>query len=150
MAVTSVLAEYESAWGSDDPEALSRLYAGSATLYPAEGGVVTGRAGLRDYFGRLLPKVAPMRTQVVEFKASGDLAFVTVQVPYRVAEGGVEKSFLGTDVFVLRKAWVEPWTIVSHYAKPESPAPTAAAPAAGALTTAPPAATADSAGARND
>ncbi|HEX8693273.1 MAG TPA: nuclear transport factor 2 family protein [Longimicrobium sp.] len=133
--VGALLADFESAWGSDDPRALTELYAGSATFYPAEGGMLTGRGSIRDYFARLLPKVEPVRTSVVEFKVSGDLAFATVQVAYKVRDAaGAERSFIGTDVFVLRKAWAAPWSIVSHYAKPES----LAAPAA--------AATADTAG----
>jgi uncharacterized protein (TIGR02246 family) len=120
--VSGLLVEYESAWGSDDPRTLMRLYSGSAVLYPVEGGMLTGRDAIRAYYDGLLPNTAPVTTRIVEFKVSGDLAIATVQVTYLLGQGGEqEQRFVGTDVFVLKKGWVSPWSIVSHFRKAEGP-----------------------------
>ncbi|HSU14285.1 nuclear transport factor 2 family protein [Longimicrobium sp.] len=136
--VGALLAEYESAWGSRDLRALSGLYAGNATVYPAEGGMLTGRDAVREHFARLLPNAEPLRTQIVEFKAAGDLAFATVQVSYAVKEGAADRPYLGTDVVVLRRDWAGDWTIVTQFSRQE--------PGAMANTPRATAATSDSAG----
>jgi uncharacterized protein (TIGR02246 family) len=132
--VSALLVEYESAWGSRNVGALVRLYASNATLYPAESGVLTGRAGIQDYFRALLPTAKPLRTRIVEFRASGDLAFTAVQVSYAVGDSAAQRSVKGTDVFILRRGTTGSWSIVSHLARPE---PVAAAPAADRPSAAP-------------
>jgi uncharacterized protein (TIGR02246 family) len=125
--VNVLLADYESAWGSRDLRALTALYAGNATVYPAEGGMLTGRDAVRDHFARVLPNAQPMRTQIVEFKAAGDLAFATVQVSYAVKDGAAEHGYLGTDVVVLRRDWAGDWAIVTQFSR-QDPAAIAGAP----------------------
>ena len=138
--VGALLADYESAWGSHDLRALTALYAGNATVYPAEGGMLTGRDAVREHFARVLPAVQPMRTQIVEFKAAGDLAFATVQVSYALKDGAAERGYAGTDVVVLRRDWAGDWAIVTQFSR-QDPGPVAGAPRV-------PAATSDSAGSR--
>ena len=113
--VGALIAEYESAWGSHDLRALTRLYGETATLYPAGGGMLTGRDAVRDFFGKLLPEVQPLRTSIVEFKAAGDLAFATLQVRYAKKEGAAERTITDTDVMVLHKDWAGDWSIVTHF-----------------------------------
>jgi|GEM_PF-2268697 len=127
--VSALLLDYESAWGSRDVAALARLYAANATLYPAERAMLTGRAGIADYFRALLPAAEPLRTRMIEFRASGDMAFTTVQASYTVREGTSQRSVSNTDVFILRRGTTGSWSIVSHLARPETVA--AAAPAGG-------------------
>jgi len=126
--VSALLVDYESAWGSRDVAALARLYAANATLYPAESPMLTGRAEIEDYFRALLPAVEPLRTRIIEFRASGDMAFTTVQVSYAVREGAAQRGVANTDVFILRRGTTGSWSIVSHLARPET---VAASPAAG-------------------
>lgn len=121
--VSALLLDYESAWGSRDVAALARLYAPGATLYPAGSGTLTGRDGIRDYFGALLPRVGPLRTQMMEFRVSGDLAFTTLQARYVEGDGPSGRSVAATDVMVLRRSVVGAWSIVSHLVRPEPVAP---------------------------
>jgi uncharacterized protein (TIGR02246 family) len=141
--VGALLADYESAWGSHDLRALTALYAGNATVYPAEGGMLTGRDAVREHFAGVLPAVQPMRTRIVEFKAAGDLAFATVQVSYAVKDGAAERGYAGTDVVVLRRDWAGDWTIVTQFSRQE-PAPAPAVAGAPGVA----AAASDSAGSR--
>jgi uncharacterized protein (TIGR02246 family) len=128
--VNALLVDYENAWGSRDVAALARLYAANATLYPAASPMLTGRAGIKEYFRALLPAVEPLRTRMIEFRASGDMAFTTVQVSYAEKEGTAQRSVANTDVFILRRGTTGVWSIVSHLARPEAVAATPA-PAAG-------------------
>ena len=119
--VTSVLVEYESAWGSDDPATLTRFYDARAVLHPAEGGVLTGRNAIREYFQTKLGRTAPMLTRVTNFNVSGDLAVATVQVTYLEGEGTPDaRRYVGTDVIVLKRGFTDPWIILSHFTRPES------------------------------
>lgn len=118
--VSALLMDYESAWGSRDVSALSRLYANNATLYPATNPMLTGRAGIVDYFRALLPAVEPLRTRMIEFRASGDMAFTAVQVSYAVRDGTTRRSVANTDVLILRRAVTGEWSILSHLARPET------------------------------
>jgi len=129
-----LLADYESAWGSRDLRALTALYAGNATVYPAEGGMLTGRDAVRDHFARVLPSVQPLRTRIVEFKAAGDLAFATVQVSYAVKDGAAERGYLGTDVVVLRRDWAGDWAILTQFSRQDPAAVAAGAPRTGTAT----------------
>jgi uncharacterized protein (TIGR02246 family) len=124
--VSALLLDYESAWGSRDVAALSRLYAGNATLYPAASPMLTGRGVIKDYFRALLPTAEPLRTRMIEFRASGDMAFTTVQSSYAVRDGAGQRSVANTDVLILRRGAMGEWSIVSHLARPET---VAAAPA---------------------
>jgi ketosteroid isomerase-like protein len=131
--VSALLLDYESAWGSRDATGLARLYARSATLYPADAGMLTGRGAIHDYLHRTLPGAPPIETRILEFRASGDLAFTTVQVRRKGEDPG--NAGVETDVFVLRRDPVGGWTILSHLARPEpglaaggTSAPNAAAP----------------------
>jgi uncharacterized protein (TIGR02246 family) len=117
--VSALLVDYESAWGSRDLAALVSLYAGNATLYPASSGMVTGRAGIRDYFSRALPGLPPLRTRVMELRASGDLAFATVQMQYDSVPGGGTQPLTATDVFALRRGATGGWSILSHLSRAE-------------------------------
>ena len=118
--VSALLLDYESAWGSRDVSALARLYANNATLYPAASQMLTGRAGIKDYFRALLPTAEPLRTRMIEFRASGDMAFTAVQVSYAVRDGTVQRSVANTDVLILRRGAIGEWSIVSHLARPET------------------------------
>ncbi|HEV7588901.1 MAG TPA: nuclear transport factor 2 family protein [Longimicrobium sp.] len=118
--VSALLLDYESAWGSRDVSALSRLYAGNATLYPAASPMLTGRAGIKDYFRALLPAVEPLRTRMIEFRASGDMAYTAVEVSYAVRDGAGRRSVANTDVLILRRGVTGEWSILSHLARPET------------------------------
>jgi uncharacterized protein (TIGR02246 family) len=118
--VSALLLDYESAWGSRDVAALARLYAANATLYPAESAMLTGRAVIEGYFRALLPAADPLRTRMIEFRASGDLAFTTVQATYTLRDGTWQRSVSNTDVFILRRGTTGSWSIVSHLARPET------------------------------
>ncbi|MFL5537718.1 MAG: YybH family protein [Longimicrobiaceae bacterium] len=124
--VSALLVDYESAWGSRNAGALAGLYASRATFYPAEGAMRTGRSAIADYFRARLPTVETLRTQMVEFRASGDLAYTTVQVSYAAGEGAVRHAVAGIDVFVLRRDVLGGWSIVSHLSRVEPAAATAA------------------------
>ena len=126
--VSALLLDYESAWGSRNAGALARLYASRATFYPADGPMRTGRAAVADYFRALLPAAEPLRTQMVEFRASGDMAYTTVQVGYTAGDGAARHAVAGLDVFVLRRDVLGSWSIVSHLSRVE-PATAAATPA---------------------
>jgi uncharacterized protein (TIGR02246 family) len=123
--VSALLLEYESAWGSRNAGALAGLYASRATFYPAAGAMRTGRPAIADYFRAVLPTVEPLRTQMVEFRASGDLAYATVQVSYAAGAGAERHAVAGLDVFILRRDVLGSWSIVSHLSRVE-PAATAA------------------------
>jgi uncharacterized protein (TIGR02246 family) len=118
--VSALLMDYESAWGSRDVAALSRLYAGNATLYPAASPMLTGRAVIKDYFRAFLPAAEPLRTRMIEFRASGDMAFTTVQASYALRDGAGQRAVANTDVLILRRGATGEWSIVSHLARPET------------------------------
>lgn len=120
--VGALLADYESAWGSRDAAGVSRVYADNAVLYPAGGGMLTGRDAIRGYMVKTLPTVAPVSTRMMEFRASGDLAYATVQVTYETTEGGAAHRYVGTDALLLHHEWTGEWIIVSQLSRPEAAA----------------------------
>ena len=137
--VTALLLDYQSAWGSRDVAALTRLYGADAVLYPAGGGMLTSRDAVRDWFNGLLPRVETLHIRMVEFRVSGDLAFTTLQMGYVQHDGASVRSVIATDAMVLRRSVTGAWSIVSHLSRPEA---VAAAPTADGH---PPAAPADTA-----
>ena len=78
--VGELLAAFESAWGSRDPEAMARLYARSAVLYAPDGRAHTGRGAVRRWYAASLARATPVRASVSDFRLTGDLATVAVLV----------------------------------------------------------------------
>ena len=73
-------------------------------------------------------------TQVtVEFRASGDMAFTTLQVAYEVGDGSASRSVMSTDVMALRRDELGVWTIVSHLSRLEGAAVAAGAASADSI-----------------
>lgn len=118
--VSSLLADYESAWGSRDARALVQLYAREAVLWPGGSGPLTGRDSLARYFTRLLPTVAPMRSRILEFRLGSELAYATLETVRQTPLGA--DSLLettGTDVMLLERDPLGDWAIVWHLIRPE-------------------------------
>ncbi|HEX6750098.1 MAG TPA: nuclear transport factor 2 family protein [Longimicrobium sp.] len=118
--VSSLLADYESAYGSRDVRALAQLYAREAVLWPGDGGEWRGRDSLAAYFARVLPTVAPMRSRIVEFRLGSELAWATLETvrPTPIGADSVQETF-GTDVMLLERDPLGDWAIVWHLLRPE-------------------------------
>ena len=120
VRVQNVLTEFESAWGSRDTAALAAMYAADANLYPAGRALVTGRPAIREYLAAVLPSALPIRTRIMEFHVSGDIAFAAVQVTPEAAPRFVADASV-THIFVFRSDDAGRWMIVSHLTRPELP-----------------------------
>lgn len=119
--VSDVLDEWRSAWEHGRPDQLARLYDAEAVLYPVAGGLVRGRRAIQQHFSSAIGEDDRVQFELLDFGASGDLAYLAGRMFVSGAGGGTE---IGTAFLVLRRNDLGGWRIVSHVAKPE----TAAAP----------------------
>jgi uncharacterized protein (TIGR02246 family) len=116
--VGELLAAFESAWGSRDPEAMARLYARSAVLYAPDGRTHSGRGAVRRWYAGALAQATPVRASVSDFRLTGDLATVAVLVEPEAEQAA------STHLLRLRRGYTagEGWTILSHHAGTEAAA----------------------------
>jgi ketosteroid isomerase-like protein len=105
-----LLAAYQRAWAMGDAGALARMYDGRGALYAADGRSFQGRREIRRYYEEAIPSAAPPRATLADFRLSGDVAVLTVQVE----RDGVEHP--STHLLTVRRGYRtgDPWEIVSH------------------------------------
>jgi uncharacterized protein (TIGR02246 family) len=73
--VADIASRLEAAFNARDAAALASLYADSAILMPPNEPMVTGRAAIRSWFERALPRLGRVSIMAVESGGEGDRAF---------------------------------------------------------------------------
>lgn len=115
--VNTVLAQRAAAWRNGDVGEVLERYSEEAFLYPADGGEVQGESEIRRYLEDRIDRHLDLDATTLEFRTSGDLAYVVQHVTYRVegVSGGVRET--ETVAFVLRREWPHGWRIVSQVSR---------------------------------
>lgn len=106
--VNATLSAWHDAWASGDADALAGLYLKDATLFTPEG-TIRGRDAISDYYRRLLPATAALRSFPLSFNASGVLAYNLQLNTVQSANGTTVRS--QRDFMVLRQQWDDTWLI---------------------------------------
>jgi uncharacterized protein (TIGR02246 family) len=126
-AIDILVVQWESAWLSGDMKELMELYTDDAVYLPATSRTVSsGRRAVEATLQTLLPTRKDIHTRMVDFTASGDMAYYAGQYFFQSDTGsGATTNETGTFVFILQHS-PRGWRIRSHVEKPD---PQAAAPA---------------------
>lgn len=122
--INELLIRWKRAWESDDANAIANLYGVAANLYPAGAPPVQLRRAIREHYASLLPSVADVNLQMIDFGTSGDLAYVTARVTYFVrTESQQVRPQVRIDMLVLRRRSYSNWEIENHLTQESSPPP---------------------------
>ena len=132
-AVDIVVVQWETAWLSADMKDLMSLYTDDAVYLPASASKASqGRREVQATLQALLPSRKDIHTRMVDFTASGDMAYYAGKYFFQTdPAAGPVRNETGTFVFIFQHQGRE-WKIRSHVEKPDPDSP----PAAPAQTTA--------------
>jgi ketosteroid isomerase-like protein len=125
-AVETRVVEWESAWLSGSAEELVTMYTDDAFYFPAgdrEGAM--GRRAVQASLARQLTGRKELRTRMVDFSASGDMAYYAGRYDFQDALASPTAHHeTGTFVLILQHS-TRGWNIRSHVEKPDPPQPAA-------------------------
>lgn len=126
--VDITLRQWTAAWDNDDPPGLAELFTAEGTYLSPEGEEIRGRDRIRESFACRLPGADGIELKMVDFIASGDLAYQTGRITYRVgtpADSAATRT--GRYVVVLNQEGKR-WRIRSlqEYSDPGAPSVAAA------------------------
>lgn len=120
MEINNVLVRWRDAWERDDAAKLAGLYAEAASYYPTTAGVAQTRPAIRNFFEGFLRTVTGVTVQMTGFGTSGDLAWLTARVSYRLqGPSAPGREQVRTDMIVLRRRQSLDWEIETHMAQTE-------------------------------
>jgi uncharacterized protein (TIGR02246 family) len=133
-AIDILVVQWESAWLSGDMKELMELYTDDAVYLPASAKTVSsGRRAVQATLQTLLPTRKDIHTRMVDFTASGDMAYFAGQYFFQTdSAAGPVRNETGTFVFILQHS-PRGWRIRSHVEKPD-PDAIVPAPAASSAT----------------
>lgn len=96
------MAEWRTAWRNDDMSGtLDSYWDNAQILFPARSPIV-GREAVGNFYAGLLPSVGEIQTSMVDFDASGRMAFVSGPFYYEVPQAtGTPERIEGSHVTVL-------------------------------------------------
>lgn len=125
-AVDVVVIKWESAWLSGDVHDLMALYTDDAVYLPASASkAAQGRRDVQATLQALLPSRKDIHTRMVDFTASGDMAYYAGKYFFQTdPAAGPVRNETGTFVFIFQLVGRE-WKIRSHVEKPDPDSPPA-------------------------
>jgi ketosteroid isomerase-like protein len=108
----------EHATPSKDQKALPRMLTDDVFYSPVEGWTVQGRDLVRDSLVARIPRMKGYHTTMLDFTASGSLAYCLGRLTYQLDEQGTSRSVVGTFSMVL---WLDGrnWRIRSYLEREE-------------------------------
>ena len=95
-----VLADWQEQHRKNDAEKLARLFTDDGLFSPTEGWYVQGRTALVDTMRLRIPRIQNYHATVIDFTASGGLAYNLGRRSYHRL-GGAEADVSGTYIMVL-------------------------------------------------
>jgi len=98
--VKLILAEWQELHSKGDWKRLTRLFTDDALFSPVDGWYVQGRESLADTLTARTGRVKSYHATLLDFTASGGLAYYLGRMSYRL-EGGAGSDVSGTFVMVL-------------------------------------------------
>ncbi len=120
------MAEWRTAWREDDLEKTVDAYWEEAQILFPERPPIIGQFAIEEFYGELLPAVGEVQTSMIDFDASGRMAFVSGPFFYDVHRAtGTPERVEGTHVTVLLRKGRD-WKIRSQIFRfnvPEPPPP---------------------------
>lgn len=120
--MTAAMSTWRMAWRQDDVAGTIDAYWENAQVFFPASPPVAGTAALQQFYTELLPDVGEMQTSMVDFDASGRMAFVSGPYYYEVPRAGLtpERSE-GTHVTLLTRHGKK-WGIRSQIFSTDEPA----------------------------
>ena len=127
------LRTWKGAWEGRDAKTLSEAYTKDAVVVLGDS-TIRGRAAIRAWLERTLPKAGSAVVTVQDFLVSDDVAFVSGQLAYSVElpDGGTER-LVGPFAAAFRREWNYGWRVRSwtaHHALPPARSAAAESPSA--------------------
>lgn len=98
--VKQILADWQTFHSRGDAKQLTRLFTEDGLYSPVDGWYVQGRAALADTMATRVGRVKGYHATLLDFTASGGLAYYLGRMRYRL-EGGAGVDVTGTFVMVL-------------------------------------------------
>lgn len=98
--VKQILADWQAMQTKGDAKQVGRLFTEDALYSPVDGWYVQGKAALADTLVARIGRVKNYHATLLDFTASGGLAYYLGRMSYRL-EGGVGVDVSGTFVMVL-------------------------------------------------
>lgn len=86
-AIKPTIEEWQAAWGLNDVEVLSDLFAEVSMLFFADR-LLIGRESIREYFEEIVPSVASFSMGMTDFQVSGRMARMVGTYAYQIYENG--------------------------------------------------------------
>ena len=98
--VKQILADWQAFHSSGDAKRLTRLFTEDGLYSPVDGWYVQGRGSVADTLATRVGRVRSYHASLLDFTASGGLAYYLGRMSYRL-EGGAGVDVTGTFVMVL-------------------------------------------------
>lgn len=100
--ISPVVARWRAAMESDDPQSAAEFFLEDG-LYSSLGGEVNqGRDAIAERFRKLLPRMSGFRTVMVDYTASGSMAYQFGRFSYAyTGSDGIARTEIGTFVIIL-------------------------------------------------
>lgn len=98
--IRPIMQEWQNAWGVQDVETLSRMYAEDAMLFFTTRPLI-GRAAIHDYFEGVAPGISGFSMGMTDFQVSGRMARMVGTYAYQIYDEGqfrerVEGPYIAT------------------------------------------------------
>lgn len=114
--IKQVLSDWQEHHRKGDVKRLARMFTEDGLFSPASGWYVQGRSAVADTFAARLGKMRNYHTSLIDFTASGGLAYYLGRMSYSLGEGA-GSDVMGTFVMVLYQEG-RSWRVRSYVERP--------------------------------